>query len=109
MRVTYSVLVIVANIKIMNILQFYEGIAFMVEIMENMAGELAPVMVFLFGIISVFALAAAALDVVYWNADMQTETGDYLGIGYYGASVMSMLRNSLGDFDISTYKFLPLP
>lgn len=38
MRVTYSVMMLCINIKILTVLQFYEGIAFLVEILENIGG-----------------------------------------------------------------------
>lgn len=98
------------NIKILNVLAFYESIAFMLKIMENLVGAIAPVMIFLIGIIFIFSLCLNSLDIIYFNLDSPVETGDYKGfLGIYGASMMSTLRNSLGDFDVGTYKFLPRP
>ena len=109
-RVSYSVLLVSVHIKILNVLSFYESIAFMLQIMENLVGAIAPVMIFLIGIITIFSLCLNSLDVIYFNLDAPLETGDYRGFfGIYGASIMSTFRNSLGDFDISTYKFLPGP
>ena len=110
MRVTYSVLLVSVHIKVINVLSFYESIAFMIKIIEKLVGEIASVMIFLISILVVFSLANDSLDIIYYNADMPNETGDYTGFfGIYGASFMSTLRNSLGDFDVGTYKFLPWP
>lgn len=109
LRITYSVLLVSVNIKIMAVLQFYESIAFMVEIMENISGAMAPVIAFFVWFIIMFAMAANSLDVVFYTSGTKNTTGDYTGITIWGAHIITMFHNSLADFKVWTYKFLPWP
>ena len=110
MRVCYSFLIIVAHIKIMNVLSFYGSVAFLVKIMESMVGALLPFLGFIFFFLVMFAMTNVALDVTYLNSDIKERTGDYTGLfGMAGAHLMMTFRQSLGDFNLDTFKFLPAP
>jgi uncharacterized membrane protein len=109
MRISYSVLVISVHIKVMAVLQFYDSVAFLVEIMENVAGALTPVIVFFMYTIVIFCLAANALDLIFYKTDNANIEGDYEGMSIFGAAFLAFFRFSLGDFDLSTVKYMPAP
>ena len=65
LRVSYSVLLVSAHIKILNVLSFYDSVAFLVKIMENLVTAIIPLISFLFFIIAMFTFSISALDVTF--------------------------------------------
>lgn len=110
LRVTYSIMIISVHIKILNVLSFYPSVAFLVKIMEKLAPALTTFMIFFFFLISMYTVAFLALDLIFNNGDIPDPRGDYIGLGgIYGATFIYVIRMSVGDFDISTFKNLPSP
>lgn len=110
MRVTYSLMIVSVHIKILNVLSFYAAVAFLVKIMEKLVTELQTFMMFFFFLISMFAMSFLAVDLIFQNGDVPSAVGDYTGLGGIGsATFLYVFRMSVGDFDITNFKNLPVP
>jgi len=107
LRVCYSILIINTHIKTLNVLSFYESVAFILRAMESVFLEIRAFAVFYLFVTMVFALAFNALEVIYYNPDVQRETGDYSDMGGLPfAAITASYRSALGDFSLSNFKFL---
>lgn len=72
--------------------------------------KFSPFIFFWFGIIIMFSLCLQALDLVYYNSDSMLQGGEYQGfVGMFGPHLIFTIRNSVGDFQPDTIKFLPTP
>lgn len=70
LRTCYSVALICIHIKIMNVLSFYQSIAFLIKLFENLVGAVVPFLGFFSFIVLMFTLAFWALDMVYPTMDV---------------------------------------
>lgn len=105
----YGILSINVFLKILNVAQFSENVAFLVKMLGFIFEKFQPFILFWFGIIWMFALCVNALDVVFYNADSMTQGGEYNGFGgMFGPCLLFTIRNSVGDFQPDTIKFLPV-
>ena len=105
----YGILSINVFLKILNVAQFSENVAFLVKMLGFIFEKFQPFILFWFGIIWMFSLCVNALDVVFYNADSMTQGGEYNGYGgMFGPCFLFTLRNSIGDFQPDTIKFLPV-
>jgi hypothetical protein len=110
MRVTYSLMILSVHFKILNVLSFYGSVAFLVKIMEKLVVVLQTFFAFFLFLISMYATAFLALDLIFNNGDIPDPRGDYIGFGnIWGATFIYTFRLSVGDVDISTFKNLPTP
>lgn len=98
MRVTYSILLIVVHVKILNVFSFYSQVAFLVKMIEKIVVTIIPFGLFLAYFMMIWVLGFSALDLIFWNTNATTQAGDYAGFfGLFGAELIVHLRNSLGD------------
>ena len=110
MRVSYSVLVVVVHIKILNVLSFYASIAFLVKMMEKIINEIGSFAAFFGCVLGTFCLCNNSLGMIWFNGDALWETGDYIGFGGMPmAFFITSLRNSMGDIVVNTNQWLPVP
>ncbi len=86
LRVTYSVMLIVVHVKILNVFSFYSQVAFLVKMIEKIVVTIIPFGLFLGYFMMIWVLGFSALDLIFWNTGAMTEAGDYIGFfGLYGA------------------------
>lgn len=108
LRFVYGILVINSFLKILNVAQFSENVAFLVKMLGYMFEKFQPFILFWFAIMIMFAFCVQALDLVFYNSDSFTQGGDYEGLlGMFGPCLVFTMRNSVGDFQPDTFKFLP--
>lgn len=108
LRMTYGILAINSFLKILNVAQFSANVAFLVKMLAFIFEKFKPFVIFWFAIIWMFALCVQALDVVFYNGDSMTQGGEYNGFfGMFGPCLIYTIRNSVGDFQPDTIKFLP--
>ena len=99
LRVSYCILIMNVSVKVLNVAQFNDSIAFLVKILEEVVSVILPFLVLWLSIMWMFFNINIALDVVYYNADSPFITGDYEGFfGMFGATVLFTIRMSVGDF-----------
>lgn len=90
--------------------QFNDSIAFLVKILETVISVILPFVVLWLSIIVMFCFVVNALDVVFFNSDSPTISGDYEHFfGMFGPIVLFTIRQSVGDFQTDTLKYLPMP
>lgn len=71
---------------------------------------ITPFVVLWVCIIIMFSFCVNALDLVFFNSDSPTQGGDYDGFfDMLGPILLYTIRNSVGDFQPDTLKFLPMP
>jgi len=110
LRVSYCILIMNVSVKVINVAQFNDSIAFLVKILEEVFSVIKPFLVLWLCMMFMFSLIINILDVVFFNSDASTIYGDYEGFfGIIGAILLFTLRISVGDFTTDTIKFLPLP
>jgi len=85
MRVTYSLLIFCVHIKILNVLSFYDSVAFLVKIMSELVVVLQTFIAFFLYWICLFMCCFMSIDVIFNNGDIAHPQGDMIGLGRYGA------------------------
>jgi hypothetical protein len=104
--VCYSVLLVTTHIKTLNILSFYEQIAFIISALARVFDEIRGYAVFFLFLVLMYGLAYNALDIVWYNSSSLTPMGDYVGMGgMVFATFVSTFRQSIGDFYVTTFRF----
>ena len=107
-RVTYAVLIINTHLKVLNVAQFSEGVAFIVKMLSTIFDVFMPFLLLNFSIMVCFSFCNNALDVVFYNSDSPTQGGEYDGFfGMAGPILLWTIRNGVGDFQPDTFKFMP--
>jgi hypothetical protein len=110
LRVSYCMLIVTVCVKVLNVAQFNDSIAFLVKILEKVISVILPFVVLWICIIIMFSFCINALDLVFFNSDSPTQGGDYEGFfNMFGPILLYTIRNSVGDFQPDTLKFLPMP
>lgn len=71
-RVTYSVLIINSHLKVLNVAQFSESVAFIVKMLETVFTVFMPFLLLNFSIMVCFSFCNNALDLVFFNSDSGT-------------------------------------
>lgn len=98
LRVVYSILVVNTFLKMLNVAQFSEQVAFIVKMLETIFEVFSPFLMFNFSIMIMFSFCANALDVIYYNTDSPYQGGDYEGFfGMAGPILLWTVRNGVGD------------
>lgn len=69
LRVCYCFMCLHVSLKVLNVAQFNENIAFLVKILSKVFHDLLPFFLLWFAIQFMFAMTINALDVIFWNAD----------------------------------------
>jgi hypothetical protein len=69
LRMAYAILAINSFLKVLNVAQFSENVAFLVKMLGYIFVKFSPFIFFWFGIIVMFSLCIQALDLVFYNAD----------------------------------------
>lgn len=99
LRVSYCFLIMTISIKVLNVAQFNDSIAFLVKILEKVINVILPFVVLWMSIVIMFSFCINALDLVFYNSDSPTQGGDYEGFfGMFGPILLFTIRNSVGDF-----------
>jgi hypothetical protein len=110
LRVFYCFLIINVSVKVLNVAQFNDSIAFLVKVLGKVVSVILPFVVLWMCIIIMFTFCVNALDLIFYNSDSTTQGGDYEGFfGMFGPALLYTIRNSVGDFQPDTLKFLPMP
>jgi hypothetical protein len=110
MRVCYSLLIINTHVKTLNVLSFYPSVAFIIKAMQRVIEDIGGYAVFFFFLVTMYALAFNALDLLWLNSDAMWPEGDYVGMGGMAfATFVTTFRNSVGDFVLNTFRFPSRP
>ena len=100
-RIVYSLLVILAYLKLLFLFRLFDNISFIIKMLKQVAQELLPFLFLFLSFIVVFALMIMTLG---FEID-GLEEDPYDGLGRVGF-LMYVLRTSLGDFEVDTFKQL---
>jgi hypothetical protein len=110
LRMVYAILTINSYLKVLNVAQFSENVAFLVKMLGYIFNKFKPFILFWFGIMIMFSFCINAIDLVFYNSDSTGQGGEYEGfLGMFGPCLIYTVRNSVGDFQPDTIKFLPTP
>ena len=72
LRVSYCLLIVTVSVKVLNVAQFNDSIAFLVKILEKVISVILPFVVLWICIIVMFSFCVNALDLVFYNSDSPT-------------------------------------
>ena len=103
---TYSILVINTHLKTLNVLSFYSSVAFIIKAMAAVFKEIPGYAVMFFFFVLMFSLGFNALDIVWYSSSSPNKESDEVGLGGMAAATyFATIRNSIGDFQINTFKY----
>ena len=106
----YSILIINTHVKTLNVLSFYQDVAFIIKAMQRVIEDIQGYAFFFFFLVMMYAFAFNALDLVWYNSDAMYPEGDYVGMdGMVFTFFATTYRNSLGDNILNTFRTLPDP
>jgi hypothetical protein len=113
LRVCYSCLILFTFIKCLSLAQIYDSVAFLIKMLTGIVKKSVPFLAFFFTVIFVFAIVLKCLAVVFSdpsiNDDEDILKGEYAGLpGWFIPYLIFVLRTSLGDFSVGSFKYLNL-
>jgi hypothetical protein len=72
LRMVYAILTINSFLKVLNVSQFSENVAFLIKMLGYIFNKFKPFIFFWFGIMVMFSLCINAIDLVFYNSDSIT-------------------------------------